>query len=327
MSYTAGEVKEAECKCQRAVQEALEKMEARVSEMHANTAKLLKDREEKERKWSEQLQETVSEQIGKSLAGICEGVVQKELRGHVLSKLEKTLSMRLEQKLGELANVYAATVAASLENKSLHGTLTKALKTGIVDAVIPVIENGMTELRLQMMEQIGQIMESLARLDDENPSLDSKDETLDHITNSLKNLHYSENTLLEDSHEMVMHLLETNILECFTYVVHSSNPDTLLFLLSQLPVDAEVNLPNNVLISFIEQLISIITTIDKQHTPDRLKHILLLNNALSQVQTQTFAKEEYLQLEKSFGLLRNDPEFGHAPEDVETFTIMRRIQL
>ncbi|KAI5191813.1 hypothetical protein NECID01_1658 [Nematocida sp. AWRm77] len=330
MSYTARDTKEEECKCSEAIRAAMDKMQHHITEMQMKTEKTIKEFEEKERKRTEKLGEIVVEHMKKTLAGVCESMLQKELRGPILQKLEKTLGTRIEQKLTELTNSHTASIAGIAENKALHNTLTKALKSGIVEPIVPIFENGINELRLQVLEQVEQIVlvakgEAQA-LDTEDNSMDSEDGTLGQIADSLKSLVCSENIAYEDHpHETIIHLLETNIRECFVYVVNYNNPDVLLFLLDHLPVDAEVDIPSSVLVSFINQLVSIITSIDKKHTANRLKHILLLNNALSQVQINNLDVEEKDMLNSSLSFLRLDSEFGQAPEEKETFTIMERI--
>jgi len=313
------------CRCTEGLKSAVETIQTSIKNLQKRGEQLATEREEKERKKAEKMLESVAEHIGKNISMQIESMVQKEIRTCIAQKIEKVLTAKLEQKLQEVANACTAAIASAAESKALHSAVMRMIKTGIVDAVVPVIENGMNEIRIQVLEQAQKLPLHIERIEDEYASQESKEETLDNIVSQLRNEDYAEDECKEDACQRVMHLLETNIVECFAYVLDAEDASTFMFFLEKIPLDAEMDIPSTLLISFVYQLVPIIVNNDADNAQLRLKHILLLNVALSQVQKCRIDKKDAEILHKSVSQLYNNIHFGDTLEEKETLVLIDRI--
>ncbi|OAG31810.1 hypothetical protein NEDG_00285 [Nematocida displodere] len=318
-----------QCICKEHLEEVVEQVQRHIQAMHERTEEIIREREEKEKQRMDRLLAMVSEQLNKNVAALFEGIIQREIRTHVVQRIDKAINAKIDQKMQELSNICTATITASVEGRCMQQTLQRTLKPLIIDGIVPVVENGMTEIRLQVLERLRDMPVATTRLEDEEVTLESKDETLDDLVDVLRNeAGYNDEIYTEGPYEAVMHLLETNIVECFSYVIESSDPDTFMFFLEKMPLDAEMDLSNTLLISFISQLVSVTGIGWRRETiPERMKYTLLLNNALSHIERKTLTREDAFKLDQILSQLSEDyTVFGAAPEEKETLSILGRIR-
>src|SRR5699024_5753116 len=129
-------------------------LNAHMHKMNEKIDLVIKEREKTERKRMERLLETDSEHINKNITQLFESIIQKEIRTNRRPQIEKGLEIKIGQKIQEIPSLCMQTISSVLEGKPMQQTLSKALKQKVFDAVVPVIENGMCEIRLQILERI-----------------------------------------------------------------------------------------------------------------------------------------------------------------------------
>ncbi|KAI5185611.1 hypothetical protein NEHOM01_0937 [Nematocida homosporus] len=316
--------------CEEGLKRLSSQFETAVLKMYERTEELIKDRELAERQRLERLLETVSEQLNKNVAVLFESIIQREIRTHVSQKIEKAVHSRIDQRMHELSYACVQAVSNALESKSIQTAINRTLKSGVVDALLPTVENGLNEMRLQVLEHVKGISLPLEKEveQEEYPSVDSRDETLDQFVDSLR-LEGHSNSYQEDPFRTVTHLLETNILEGFSYAVNAGDPDIFMFFLEKMPLDAEMDLSNGLLVSFIDQLVAA-TGLGwrREPVPQRLKYALLLNNALSHIQKKSLGPADTLVLQKSLALLLGPhSDYGASPEEQETLQLIDSLKI
>jgi len=304
----------------------LHRIEMRIARFSDTLEQIFEEREEKERKRTEKLLEAVTEQLNRTVTGVLEGIIQKEVRTQLVQRLEKTLSAKIDQKLQELSNICAVSLSASIESKSLQHTISRAVKIGVIDAVIPSVENGMNEIRLQVLERIKKLPVHVEKSECEEISTESKEETLDNFADTLRNEENNAHEYFEDQKETVMHLLETNILECFSYAVGSEDPDLFSFFLEKIPLDAEIDLSNSLLVSFIYQLVGTLLRSGPKTQSYKTKNILLLNNSLNKIRRCKIDQKDTLLLHRCIEAIQSTPQWGYTPEEKETLYLIEKIQ-
>ncbi|KAI5181355.1 hypothetical protein NEOKW01_1549 [Nematocida sp. AWRm80] len=318
--------------CMAMIKELSKEFQSKIKELQENTKKIIKDREDKEHKRMTKLLEVVSDQLNRNLPTMLSSVLQTEIKNGLLHVVEKSISTKLEYKLNDISQACVNSVKNTIEGKMAQQHIYNSIKKNIVSTIVPVIENGMNEIRLQMLEKAAHITLNT----DTKPkqcivdNIDSKDEALDNLdtfVDSLKNEFDYDG--IETFYETVTHLLETNIIECFSYVLNSGDPDTFLFFIDQLPLDAEMNLSNALLISFIYHLVNV-TELGKpqEYRTNRIKYILLLNNALLHIDQSRLTPEEQTSLRQVVSqLTANRLAFGQTPEEQETLSILQKMSL
>lgn len=294
-------------------------MYGQFSALYEKIEVMVKEREEKEQKRMDRLLKTVSDQLNKNVTVLFENIIQREVRGHLVQKIEKLLSVKIDQKMNEIAQGCTNTITAAVEGKSLNNSITKALKMAVIEGIVPVIENGMNEIRLQVVEKMGSIPISTERIEEDLS--ESKDDTLEYIVDTLKEC----NPIEEDPSEMIMHLLETDIAECFLYVLGSNDQDSFRFLLDKLPPDAEIDLNKDLLVLFIQQIISYGGNRWKDDSV-RNKYTLLLGNALSHIHKNQLLYEDIEKIKNSiFMLFKVYPSFGNTRNEKWVLNIIQNM--
>ncbi|KAI5191443.1 hypothetical protein NEMIN01_1519 [Nematocida minor] len=291
------------------------------SVLYGKLEEMIKEREEKEQIRMDRLLKTVSEQLNKNVAVLFESIIQREVRVHLLQKIEKILAFKIDQKMHEIANMCNSTIMSSIEGKALNQAINRSLKSAVVEGIVPIIENGMNEIRLQVIGKMQAIPMGMERLDDDLS--ESKDETLDHIADTLKDYNHIE----EDPTEMIIHLLETDIAECFSYVLESNDPEAFLFLLDKLPPDAEIDLENDLLVMFIQQMVSFVGKRWKKETM-RKKYTIFLGNALSHLQKGRLQFEDAEKIKQSLSeLFKACPAFGNTQDEKWMLDLIQNMEL
>lgn len=330
MSQTA---REAERHCHACI-DGLKSIESylntQMHNMYTKIDTIIREREKNERKRMEKLLETVSEQLNRNVASLFENIIQREIRTHILPKIEKGLGTRIDQRIHDLSSFCMQAISSSLESKSMQQSLSRALKQGVLEAVVPSIENGMCEIRLQVLEKIKGGIPVLAEKieQEEEVEAESQEETLDNIGDSLR---IEESGMAKnDLYDMVLHLLEVNVMECFFYVLNSGDPDAFLFLLDRISLDAEMDLPAEILVSFVYQLISV-TGLGTQrcHPSERkVKYTLLLSKALARIQQASLQEKEIQLLKKAFNYMQKNMHrkfFGNTTEEQAVLSLIESI--
>lgn len=298
-------------------QEASKDMYGQFAALYERIELMIKEREEKEQKRMDRLLKTVSEQLNKNVTVLFENIIQREVRGHLSQKIEKVLSVRIDQKMNEIMQGCAGAIMSSIEGKTLNNSINKSLKTAVVESIVPIIENGMNEIRLQVVDRIGSIPINVERIEDDLS--ESKDDTLEYIVDTLKEC----NPIEEDPAEMIMHLLETDIEECFLYVLGSNDQESFRFLLDKLPPDAEIDLNKDLLVLFIQQIVSYVGSKWKDSSL-RNKYTLLLGNALSHIQKDQLSHEDIEKIKNSVStLFKVWPSFGDTQDEKWVLNIIQ----
>ncbi|KAI5147086.1 hypothetical protein NEAUS04_0251 [Nematocida ausubeli] len=273
--------------------------------LYTRIENMIKEREEKEQIRMKQLLGAISEQLNKNVAALFENIIQKEVRGPLCQKIEKVLTSRVDQKMNEVSNHCSNAVVTSIEGKALNQTVSKTLKNAVIEGIVPVIENGMNEIRLQILDRMKAMPLYVEKLEEDIS--DSKDDTFDRMVDTLND--FTEH-IEEHPTDIITRLLETNIAECFSYVIGSNDPEMFLFLLDKLPPDAEIDLDNSLLVQFVQQMIMFIGTGWKQARL-RAQYTAFLSNALSHIKRNSLKENELQTLQDSIlHLLRGCPSFG-----------------
>ncbi|KAH9385547.1 uncharacterized protein NEMAJ01_0443 [Nematocida major] len=289
--------------------------------LHTKLEGMLNEREEKEQKRMDRLLVTVSEQLNRNVAALFETIIQREVRGPLQQKIEKALGTKIDQKMGNIPNVCTSAIQSSIEGKALQNFIGRTLKSAIVEGIVPVIENGMNEIRLQVLDRIKTMPISMESVDD--AASESKDETLDRIADALHEYNHIE----EGPFDIITHLLETDIEECFAYVIESNDPEAFMFLLNKLPPDAEINLNNRMLMLFIQQIVSFVGSGWKTE-PYRSKYTSLLENALSHIKKERLSGGDINTLRNTMlQLLTGCPDFGETKSEQFILDIMHTMGL
>lgn len=105
-----------------------------------------REREQKDKKMMETILEKVSEQLNKNLRIILESIVKKEIRsflerfeGEIVGQIEKKLCSRIDSSM-----------------KSQESSFVSCAKKVLIHSVVPVIEAGFEEIKLQILEDLRQ---------------------------------------------------------------------------------------------------------------------------------------------------------------------------
>ncbi|KAI5170695.1 hypothetical protein NEFER03_0154 [Nematocida sp. LUAm3] len=313
--------------CTSGFKEMSQEFQRYAQEIEQKTEELLNKKETEEKRRLEILLQTISEHLNKNVASLFESVIQREIRTHLSQRIEKVIQSKIDQKLNELSGNCMQAIAMTFENKGLQHVIGRSIKAGVMEGITNTVENGMNEIRLQVLDQMKSLSFSAdhSMHHDDALSVDTKDDTLTNIVDSIRDDEFIK--YADSPCEIISHLLETNILECFSYAVNAGDPDVFLFFIEKMPIDAEMDLPNDILISFIIQLVSVGKFEWKKDTSSkRIKHVLLLNNALAHIDSSSIRQQDFEILQKHIAPLRTRIEhFGCAPEEQETLSIMQRL--
>jgi hypothetical protein len=230
---------------------------------------ILAEREAKENLRMEQLLSLVSSQLNKNLSALLEAAIQKELKSQVFQRIGKAMTSKIDARLGEMLNGISATNSASLakflESKGMQEKLSESVKENVARTLVPVVEDGINEMRLQFMDyvktegtlqKVEEIREMLRGFSGMARSEEGDDFTLTDLADALRMDEGSEEEPLRKKEE-IEELLETNVYKCFEVVLDSACPDLFSHFLEILSPLHLQGLPNNVLISFIQQLVTI----------------------------------------------------------------------
>ncbi|OAG30696.1 hypothetical protein NEIG_00208 [Nematocida sp. ERTm5] len=293
-----------------------------LDKLYERIENMVREREEKEQKRMNQLLVAISEQLNKNVVALFEGVIQKEIRGPLTQKIEKIVNSRIDYKIKEMSNVCSTALVSAVEGKALAQTISKTIKAGIVEGIVPVVENGMNEIRLQILDRMKAMPMCVEKFEDDLS--ESKDDTFDIMVDTLKDC---DDHIEEHPKDVIIHLLETDIAECFTYVIGSKDPEIFLFLLNKLPPDAEIDMPNGLLVQFIQQMILFIGAGWRQASL-RSRYTIFLSNALSHIQRDKLTEEDLNILRDSIlNLLKGCPAFGGSPNERHMLGLMQEMGL
>ncbi|MDN5249541.1 MAG: hypothetical protein QWI73_05585 [Alphaproteobacteria bacterium] len=329
-----------DCGCPGKLEVAMKRLEDQLKQTTKRTEEILRLREEREEQITLRLVEAVTEHLNKNLASLLEGTInsllegaigpllegaiQRDIKSQLIPRLEKAITQKIDQKTGEI--------------QGQTSVLAKTLRSSVIDHLVPILENGMTEIRIQMLEQMKESLIETPKIPEEkeDPSTEcsrEREEALDNLADVLK----KESTSLEfaasnmsletDPYDTIAHLLETNIKECFNYVINSGDPDVFLFLLEHIPLDAEMDIPSPLLVSFAVQLITV-TEMGKRYVSpqERIRHVLLLNNTLGHLERNKLPAALLRKLEEgSRPLIQNPVLFGITQEEKETIQVLSRL--